>query len=63
MKRDLDVEVIVNGVELYCDDEEFFTENYIDDIEFDEHDKEFDKWDTYDNRNKLNMKERIKRGY
>lgn len=63
MKRDLSIKKIVNGAELYCDEEEFFTENYIDDIEFDEHDKEFDKWKIYDNRNKLNMKERIKRGY
>lgn len=63
MKRDLNIKKIINGVELFCDKEEFFTENYIDDIEFDEHDKEFDKWKIYDNRNKLNMKERIKRGY
>lgn len=63
MKRDLNAKNSINEVELYCDEEEFFTENYIDDIEFDEHDKEFDKWKIYDNRNKLSMKERIKRGY
>lgn len=63
MGRDLRVKKIINGVEIYCDEEEFFTENYIDDIELDEHDKEFDKWDIYDNKNKVSMKDRIKRGY
>lgn len=50
-------------VELYSEEDEFFTENYIDDIEYDKHDEEFDTWDIYDNRSKLSMEKRIKMGY
>lgn len=48
---------ILNGVELFCCDNENLEDNWIDDVEDEE-------WDIYDNRkDDTSMGDRIKRGW